>query len=38
MFELHLGKKKDLVLLKEVQYDSFGDRVIHADFMRVAMD
>ena len=38
MFELHLGKKKDFVLLKEVQYDSFGDSVVHADFIRVAMD
>ena len=38
MFELHLGKKKDFVLLKEVQYDAFGSEIIHADFVRVAMD
>lgn len=38
MFELHLEKAKDLVLLKEVQYDAFGDEVVHADFVRVAMD
>jgi large subunit ribosomal protein L25 len=38
MFELHLGKQKDVVLLKEVQYDSFGDDIIHADFMRIALD
>lgn len=38
MLELDLNQKKDLVLLKAVQYDSFGDDIIHADFMRVAMD
>jgi large subunit ribosomal protein L25 len=38
MFELHLGKKRDVVLLKELQYDSFGDAVVHADFVRIAMD
>ena len=38
MFELHLGKKKDHVLLKEVQYDALGDEIVHADFVRVAMD
>jgi large subunit ribosomal protein L25 len=38
MFELHMGKEKDVVLLKEVQYDSFGDDIVHADFMRIALD
>jgi large subunit ribosomal protein L25 len=38
MFELHVEKKKDVVLLKDVQYDSFGDLIVHADFVRVAMD
>ncbi|HUU30740.1 MAG TPA: 50S ribosomal protein L25 [Phycisphaerae bacterium] len=38
MFELHVGRHKDLVLLKEVQHDSFGDEIVHADFVRVAMD
>jgi len=38
MFELHLGSKHDVVLLKELQYDSFGDEVVHADFVRIAMD
>jgi len=38
MFELHLGPKHDVVLLKELQYDSFGDHVVHADFVRIAMD
>jgi large subunit ribosomal protein L25 len=38
MFELHLGAKKDMVLLKDVQYDAFGSDLVHADFIRVAMD
>jgi len=38
MFELHLDKEKDTVLLKELQYDSFGDEIVHADFVRIAMD
>lgn len=38
MFDLQIGKKKEVVLLKDVQYDSFGDHVVHADFVRVAMD
>jgi large subunit ribosomal protein L25 len=38
MFELEVGKKKEVALLKEVQYDSFGDAPVHADFVRIAMD
>jgi len=38
MFELQLGSKNDFVLLKELQYDAFGDDIVHADFVRVAMD
>jgi len=38
MFELHLETEKDTVLLKELQYDAFGDEIVHADFVRVAMD
>ena len=38
MFELQVGKKKEVALLKEVQYDSFGDAPVHADFVRIAMD
>lgn len=38
MFELELENRKEFVLLKEVQYDAFGDDIIHADFIRVAMD
>jgi len=38
MFELHIGKAKDSVLLKEVQYDALGSDLVHADFVRVALD
>ena len=38
MFELQLDKQKDTVLLKAVQYDAFGDVIVHADFVRIAMD
>ena len=38
MFDLKIGRKKESVLLKDLQHDAFGDHVIHADFVRVAMD
>jgi large subunit ribosomal protein L25 len=38
MFELQLDEAKDTVLLKEVQYDAFGDEIVHVDFVRIAMD
>jgi large subunit ribosomal protein L25 len=38
MFELQLDKQTDTVLLKAVQYDSFGDMIVHADFVRIALD
>ena len=38
MFDLKVGRKKNTVLLKEVQYDAMGDEIVHADFIRVAMD
>jgi large subunit ribosomal protein L25 len=38
MFELQLDQAKDTVLLKEVQYDAFGDEIVHVDFVRIAMD
>jgi large subunit ribosomal protein L25 len=38
MFDLRLGRKKESVLLRDIQHDSLGDQVIHADFVRVAMD
>jgi len=38
MFNLRLGRKKESVLLRDIQHDALGDEVIHADFVRVAMD
>ena len=38
MFELQLDEIKDTVLLKDVQYDAFGDNIVHVDFVRIAMD
>ncbi len=38
MFDLRLGRKKESVLLRDMQHDSLGDEIIHADFVRVAMD
>jgi large subunit ribosomal protein L25 len=38
MFDLQIGRHTDHVLLKEVQYDAFGSEIVHADFVRVAMD
>jgi len=38
MFDLRLGRKKESVLLRDMQHDALGDDIIHADFVRVAMD
>ena len=38
MFDVRLGRKKESVLLRDIQYDAFGDVILHADFVRVAMD
>jgi large subunit ribosomal protein L25 len=38
MVELRIGRQKEPALLKEVQYDAFGMQLVHADFLRVAMD
>jgi large subunit ribosomal protein L25 len=38
MVELHIGRKKEQVILKAVQHDAFGMDLVHADFQRVAMD
>jgi len=38
MFDIRLGRKKETVLLKDIQHDAMGDEVVHADFVRVAMD
>jgi len=38
MVDLELEGVKERALLKEIQYDAFGDHVIHVDFARIAMD
>lgn len=38
MFDIRVGRKKESVLLRDIQHDALGDEVIHADFVRVAMD
>jgi len=38
MLDLKLGRSTERVLLSDVQYGTFGTEVIHADFVRVAMD
>ena len=38
ILELHVGRKKESVLVKAVQYDAFGSEIVHVDFVRVAMD
>ena len=38
MLDLDFSGTKERVLLAEVQHDTFGIEVIHADFIRVAMD
>lgn len=38
ILELRLGKKTENVLVREVQYDALGNEIVHADFLRVAMD
>ena len=36
--ELRLGNQSQMAFLKDLQYDYSGDRIIHADFVRVEMD
>jgi len=38
LLEIELGGKKENVLIKEVQYDTFGQEVIHVDLARVRLD
>ncbi len=38
MVELETDAGNERALIKDIQYDSFGDNVIHVDFTRVAMD
>lgn len=38
MFDLAVDDARETVLLQEVQYDALGSHIVHADFLRVAMD
>ena len=38
LFELEIDGKTDNVLLKEVQYDTFGHEILHVDLTRVNLD
>lgn len=38
MVDVDIEGVKERALLKEIQYDAFGDHVIHVDFARIAMD
>jgi len=38
LLEIELDRKKQNVLLKEVQYDTFGQEVLHVDMARVSLD
>jgi len=38
MVTLAVDGKSDQVLVKEVQFDTFGESVLHVDFERIAMD
>ncbi|MDD5133930.1 MAG: 50S ribosomal protein L25 [Phycisphaerae bacterium] len=35
LYDLQIGSKKEKMLLKDVQYDHLGKKIIHADFVRV---
>jgi large subunit ribosomal protein L25 len=36
LMDLKLGRKKETVLVKDIQYDHLGKNIIHADLMRVS--
>jgi large subunit ribosomal protein L25 len=38
MVELQMDDGNERALIKDIQYDAFGDHVIHVDFTRVTMD
>jgi len=35
LMDIQIGKKKEKTIVKELQYDHLGKKIIHADFMRV---
>lgn len=38
LMTIDLGGTTESGLLKEIQFDTFGDRILHADFARVSLD
>jgi len=38
LLEVQIGQKKENVLVKEVQYDTFGQEILHIDLARVSLD
>lgn len=38
MVTLQMDKLKETALIRDVQFDTFGDKVLHMDFERIAMD
>ncbi|MCA8961112.1 MAG: 50S ribosomal protein L25, partial [Planctomycetes bacterium] len=38
LMTITIGDKKESGLLKELQFDTFGEKIIHVDFARVSMD
>lgn len=38
MFRIQWDNNEENAVLKEIQCDAFGNKILHADFMRVAMD
>jgi len=38
VIEIGIGKQKENVMIKEVQYDTFGEQILHVDFQRVSLD
>lgn len=38
LLELEIGSEKENVLIKEVQYDTFGQKILHADLARVDLN
>lgn len=37
LMDVQIGKKKEKIIVKELQYDHLGKNIIHADFMRVSV-
>jgi large subunit ribosomal protein L25 len=38
LLHLDFGSVKDVGIMKELQFDTFGDKITHVDFLRVSLD